>query len=647
MRSAKVVSRGCSGPLQRAIVDFAADQPFALARAKLREHYGFEIGESTIQRVTLGHAGNMFEAGKISLDFPEAPGRHKDIVAETDGGMIPIVEPDARQKDKRKGKTLSWREAKISLAHAKGSRTPIYAGAIEGGVETAGRQLLGCAVRAGFGADSRVHAVGDGAAWIVGQVEAQFGPQGGYLIDFYHVCEYLSAAVKAIAPDAAAKEAWMEAQKEALKTGHLEKTLQALARHLEPPQLADDQAPVRTCHRYLSGRKNQLDYRDALARDLPIGSGEIESAHRYSTEAPEAARSLVARRARRRHARPARHPYQRRLGRLLEQARPKQLARKSKPPLPITKIRSMIASLWIAPLGGPTAREIEKRAGGERVLLRRQEGDHRRRLPEFENAAGGKDVGRVTGSAPLSYGRPRPEARPAAASTIEASHRGPGALARPTSCELWPLSPLSLAVAALAQLFPAGSRSWRCNRIARARHLRVFKRVSPPKRIGQMRATSRLSNASRRATVMPAETTTLDDIERRHRRSAAGAEGPRTWNAPTSRKRAGRKEVARKRRIRRRCRTNGFRRRKPRERRNPGAVDRTQREDSGMATGLYLLQDGTIMVAYGARKIPLSPAQYKANGYRPPCEKLKVKPSSADKAQRAESRPRDRRLAHS
>ena len=73
----------------------------------------------------------------------------------------------------------------------------------------------------------------------------------------------------------------MEAQKEALKTGHLEKTLQALARHLEPPQLDDDQAPVRTCHRYLSGRKSQLDYRDALARDLPIGSGEsIAISHR-------------------------------------------------------------------------------------------------------------------------------------------------------------------------------------------------------------------------------------------------------------------------------------------------------------------------------------------------------------------------------
>jgi hypothetical protein len=38
---------------------------------------------------------------------------------------------------------------------------------------------------------------------------------------------------------------------------------------------------VRACHRYLSGRRDQLNYREALAEGLPIGSGEIESAHRY------------------------------------------------------------------------------------------------------------------------------------------------------------------------------------------------------------------------------------------------------------------------------------------------------------------------------------------------------------------------------
>jgi hypothetical protein len=139
--------------LQRAIVDFAADTPFAQVALKLREHDGFEIGESTIQRVALGHAQAIFEADRSSPQCPHAPGRHQRIVAQIDGGMVPIVEPDAEQKDKRKGKKLSWREAKISLAHAKGSRTPVYGGGIEGGVEEAGRRLLACAVRAGFGAD--------------------------------------------------------------------------------------------------------------------------------------------------------------------------------------------------------------------------------------------------------------------------------------------------------------------------------------------------------------------------------------------------------------------------------------------------------------------------------------------------------------
>jgi hypothetical protein len=204
MRSAKVAPRGCSRPLQRAITDFAADQAFAQVPGKLQEHYGVKIAETTIQRIALGHAKSIFETSQVSPVFPETAGRHKDIIAQTDGGMVPIVEPDVGQKDKRKGKTLLWKEAKLSMAHAKGSKTPVYAGTIAGGPETAGQQLLDCAIRAGFGATSHVHAVGDGAPWIVGQVALQFGEQGSYLIDFYHVCEYLSAAVKAVSPAAAA-----------------------------------------------------------------------------------------------------------------------------------------------------------------------------------------------------------------------------------------------------------------------------------------------------------------------------------------------------------------------------------------------------------------------------------------------------------
>ena len=38
---------------------------------------------------------------------------------------------------------------------------------------------------------------------------------------------------------------------------------------------------MRNCFNYISNRLRQFDYKDALEKKLPIGSGEIESAHRY------------------------------------------------------------------------------------------------------------------------------------------------------------------------------------------------------------------------------------------------------------------------------------------------------------------------------------------------------------------------------
>jgi hypothetical protein len=41
-----------------------------------------------------------------------------------------------------------------------------------------------------------------------------------------------------------------------------------------------------------------------------------------------------------------------------------------------------------------------------------------------------------------------------------------------------------------------------------------------------------------------------------------------------------------------------------------------------MASGLYVMHDGSVMVAYGTRRIAMSRARYKANGYKPALEKL-------------------------
>jgi len=248
---------------------------------KLVEHYGVVLGESTIARITARHARNIFETAPPPKDWPTRAGTSTAIIVQTDGGMVPIVDIDTTQTDKRKGKTLRWEEAKICLAHPRGSKTLVFGGTLQGGVDTAGQSLFDCAVQAGFGTGTLIHGVGDGAPWIADQVEKKFGAQGTYLVDFFHACDYLSAAGKAIVSTPQDQKTWMDAQKARLKTNQADEVLQELQTHLELPTVQDSDAPVRQCHRYLNNRREQLDYKGAIQRDLPIGSGEIESAHRY------------------------------------------------------------------------------------------------------------------------------------------------------------------------------------------------------------------------------------------------------------------------------------------------------------------------------------------------------------------------------
>ena len=224
----------------------------------------------------------MREQEKWKSDWPDRAGVPV-LITEMDGSMLPVVETaepgagDARI-DRRKTRQVGWKEARLAMAHTPGSVMPIF-GASLGTVEEAGERLAVCALEAGAGSQTKIHGVGDGAVWITEQMEAQFGSQAKYLIDFYHLCDYLAAAGKVIAEND--QLAWMEEKKDWLKDNRWPDVLEALRPALEPENIADAEAPVRACFRYISNHSLFLDYKGALATGLPIGSGEIESGHRY------------------------------------------------------------------------------------------------------------------------------------------------------------------------------------------------------------------------------------------------------------------------------------------------------------------------------------------------------------------------------
>lgn len=264
------------------MIDFGADEAFARAAAKLKEHYGIVVPVSAVQEITEEHGAQVLAQEKQKSDWPERPGVPV-LMVEMDGSMLPMVEvaepgPGEAVPDRRKTRKVSWKEARLVLAHEPGSVTPIF-GATLVSVEEAGERLAVCALRVGAGSQTKFHGVGDGAAWIIEQMEVQFGAQGQYLIDFYHVCDYLSAAGEVIAGKD--KSGWMKEKKDWLKENRWKEVLEALQPFLEPEHLPDAQAPVRACFCFLSNHSQFLDYKGALAADLPIGSGEIESAHRY------------------------------------------------------------------------------------------------------------------------------------------------------------------------------------------------------------------------------------------------------------------------------------------------------------------------------------------------------------------------------
>ena len=276
-----VSPRGHSARLERVLTDFGCEHSFAKAAESVQEHYGFEIGASAVRSVTLEHAQRAREQleKEYAQSFRVLPNvGAEQVIAQTDGTMICTVEPG-----KRKGKRpRDWKEMRLVGAQAKDSATTTY-GATFGNVEGVGRRLGHCTREAGWGLNSQIHAVGDGAEWIRLQCGEVFGKQGTFLCDFFHVSEYLAAAAEGSQGGKA--DQWRRTQQKRLKRGALKKVIETLAEHLESEGTPEEESPVRNAHRYLTNRTDCLDYPKAIELGLPIGSGMIESGHRHVLQA--------------------------------------------------------------------------------------------------------------------------------------------------------------------------------------------------------------------------------------------------------------------------------------------------------------------------------------------------------------------------
>ena len=187
--------------------------------------------------------------------------------------MVPIVEILKGKGDCRKRRSLSWKEFRLATLQKAGEVNWLYT-VSQGSVDAVGNGLEIIARRAGFYEKSKVHALGDGAIWVREQMERVFGCQMKFTIDFFHLCDYLSAAADVFGEK---KAEWMKETKASLKKGEIKKVLEELKNQKKQHPRHEG---LLSCIRYIENRKSQFAYDEAIAKGLPIGSGKIESTHR-------------------------------------------------------------------------------------------------------------------------------------------------------------------------------------------------------------------------------------------------------------------------------------------------------------------------------------------------------------------------------
>jgi len=109
----------------------------------------------------------------------------------------------------------------------------------------------------------------NGVPWVADQFEVQFGTCHNPLIDFHHVCEYLSDAKDTLKGSEQLRTKWYETQKENLLHDKTEQALAELQVQCSPSggRRASDRV--------------KLPDQTPRASELPIGSGEVESGHRH------------------------------------------------------------------------------------------------------------------------------------------------------------------------------------------------------------------------------------------------------------------------------------------------------------------------------------------------------------------------------
>jgi hypothetical protein len=253
------------------VSDLAIEQSFEQSAQRLKEHHGLDMNSTTVRRITIAVAQLVRQ---VSLPIPKQQRHQEKTIVEFDGGMVPLVEAEG-QLDRRKARKCLWAELRVGSTQKVGNVDWKYVSSF-GSVDDVGdRMKTLLEQQMGWTPKSTLYGIGDGAKWIVEQMERIAGSNFVYTIDLFHLCDYFSEAVVA----------WTTTTREEIgrlkvlaKDGKIEDIVKELRdrAHNYP-----EHEGLSACIKYIDNRPGQFGYDSIAKMGLPVGSGKIESTNKH------------------------------------------------------------------------------------------------------------------------------------------------------------------------------------------------------------------------------------------------------------------------------------------------------------------------------------------------------------------------------
>ena len=271
--------------LQEAMTRLGSKLPFQQAADEIKAFWQTEIAEPTVRRTTqengwASEAVARQATEEIETKMPEAPVPGERMMVSADGAFVGLTNGEWREvKTVAIGEFAGQWNAKKHKVEVKSSALSYFSRTYR--AREFERYALSEVHRRGLYEAKEVVAVNDGAAWIQNFVDYHC-PKAERVIDFAHAQHYVGDMGKAIlGEDTEAFKAWFKEKSHQLKHETPQRLLTELALFGQQAETDEQKTVIEHGLRYLSQRREMIDYAHFRNRGYPIGSGSVESSHKH------------------------------------------------------------------------------------------------------------------------------------------------------------------------------------------------------------------------------------------------------------------------------------------------------------------------------------------------------------------------------